>query len=132
MSETTDSDRDWREWAYLDAENWPDAIPWTGPKRRYGPYPWSRPDHDSFGVDEYPHFHVDAASVGDTYLGDVCPWCGVPVRRDEEVVVKSGDRGTFWDINELDNPVPAYHPVCWGEREALIHGTENTQLTDYA
>lgn len=113
-------DRDWRSWAYLQKDNWPECIPWYGPKREYGPYPWSVPDHDDpDDLDDYPHMHPDSASVGDTYLGDVCPFCGVPLRWDEEVVLLDGSRGVFHEINELEEPEPAYHPECWAERRGI-------------
>jgi len=117
--------RDWRESAYLRKENWPEAIPWTGPKREYGPYPWSPPDDPT---DNYPHTHPDAGSVGDTFLGDVCPWCGVPLRWDETVVLKeSGEKDVFHELNDLDSPKPAYHPDCWHERRAEL----NVGLSEY-
>lgn len=124
------TDRDWREAAYLQKENWPDAIPWTGPKREYGPYPWGRPRHDELDpdVDEYPHSHPDAASIGHDYLGDVCPYCGVPVKWTEQVRLSDGHLGVFQEITELDEPEPGWHPECWKDRQAEIHGHENASL----
>jgi hypothetical protein len=114
-----DSNRDWRKSAYLDKDNWPEAISWCGPKREYGVYPWGNPSHEDLDErDTYPHMHPDSASVGDTYAGDVCPYCGVPIRRDEAVVLSGGTKGVFWDINEMGDPVPAWHPECWSERRA--------------
>lgn len=126
------SDRDWREWAYLDASRWPEAIPEMGPKREYGPYPWGqKTHHDPHDVDDYPNSHPDAASCGDTYLGDVCPRCGVPLRWDEEVYTIGGTRGVFHEVDELDSPTPAYHIECYRDRQAEIHGLENTSLEDF-
>ena len=127
MSETEDP-RDWRRSAYLRKENWPEAIPEMGPKREYGPYPWPLPDHDPEGIDKYSHMHADAGSIGDTYLGDVCPWCGVPLSFSEEVVLQSGERGIFHELNEVDNPVPAYHPSCYMKRRGVV----NKELTEFA
>jgi hypothetical protein len=129
MTVEVNSNKDWRASAYLKRENWPDAIPWTGPKREYGPYPWRRPDHEDLDErDTYPHMHPDSASVGYTYAGDVCPYCGVPIARDEEVMLADGTEGTFWDINETGNPVPAWHPDCWAERR----GEANHDLGEWS
>lgn len=117
-----DDPRDWREWAYVRAENWPEAIPWTGPKREYGPYPWGRPDHDDpHGLDTYPHTHPDAASVGENYLGDVCPYCGTPLRWDEVVVQREDGRGRLCDLDDPSDPTPSYHPQCAAERRQELH-----------
>lgn len=126
------SDSDWRKWAYTQASNWPEAVPWMGPKRRYGPYPWGRPTHDDEGLDDYPHRHIDANSCGDGFLGDVCPYCGVPLRWTEEVYLIDGTFGIFGAVDETDDPTPAYHPDCWRERQAEKHGNENTTRTEYA
>lgn len=126
------TDRDWREWAYLRKENWPEAIPWCGPKREYGPYPWHEPNHhDPHGLDDYPFSHPDAASCGDTYMGDVCPRCGVPLRGDETVVNHRGTEGMLWDVSPDENPVPCYHPECWRERQAEKHKQHNASLEDF-
>lgn len=125
----TDDDRDWRKWAYRRAENWPEAIPWTGPKREFGPYPWGRPSHHNPGdVDRYPSSHPDASSCGEAYIGDVCPFCGVPLRWNETVVLITGEQGAFHEVDQVDDPTPAYHPGCWRDREAEFHGLENTTL----
>lgn len=131
MSET-ESNQDWREWAYLNRENWPDAIPPMGPAREYGPYPWPEKSHyDPNDLDDYPNSHVEAASCGDTYMGDVCPYCGVPVRLDNELVNIHGERGQGFDVSPHDNPVPLYHPDCWTEREAEVKQIENQTLDQY-
>lgn len=126
-------ERDWRRSAYLTRDNWPEAIPWTGPKRRSGPYPWGRPRHDDpYDLDDYPDLHPDAASVGGSYMGDVCPYCGVPLPNNQDVVLITGERGELCDVDDLHDPTPAYHPDCWRERQAEMHGLENTTLDDYA
>lgn len=122
------SDRDWRRGAYLRAGNWPEAIPAMGPAREHGPTPWSRPSHhDPDGLDAYPASHPDAASCGGDYLGDVCPYCGTPLRWSETVVQLGGDEGRLCDLDELDDPTPSYHPGCWKNRL----GETNTALTDF-
>lgn len=128
------TDRDWREYAYLRKENWPDAIPPTGPKRRYGPYPFARPDHDDpHDLDTYPNSHPDAASVGESHLGDVCPYCGVPLDwLADTVVTIDGERGVFADVNAANDPVPAYHPACWTERQATAARQEYRTLDTFA
>lgn len=127
------NDRDWRESAYLRKENWPEAIPEMGPKREYGPYPWGRKTHDDpHDVDDYPNSHVDAASVGHYYMGDVCPYCGVPLSWAEKVVTIEGDCGEFSDVDDHDDPTPAYHPECWKERQAEIHGEENQNFGEFS
>lgn len=130
---TTPDDRDWREWAYLTAENWPEAIPNSGPHREYGPWPWSSPTHDDpHGVDRWPASHPDAASVGHSYMGDVCPYCGVPLNRRETVVLIDGMEGQFAEINPVAEPEPAYHPECWSERQHEVASADpaQTQLSD--
>lgn len=127
------ADRDWRYSAYLSKENWPEAIPWTGPKREYGPYPWGEiSHHNPHDVDTYNWSHPDAASVGGPYMGDVCPMCGVPVPCDEEVVNIRGSDGKLFEVSPNENPVPVYHPECWKDRQATIHGRENATLGDFA
>lgn len=130
----TGGNRDWRESAYLKKENWPEAIPPMGPKREYGPYPWGeKAHHDPRDIDDYQSTHPDAASIGETYMGDVCPYCGVPLDwANDEVVLLDGSRGTFCDINEIGEPEPAYHPKCWLERQATIKAQENRSISDYA
>lgn len=124
----TNDGRDWREWAYLRVDNWPECITWTGPKREYGPYPWGRPSHDGLDdCDKYPHMHPAAGSIGYAYLGDVCPYCGVPLRRDEEVVMWDGTSGEFHEVNPVDDPEPAFHPECMAERR----GYRNRSLADF-
>jgi len=126
------SDRGWRESAYLQATNWPEAIPEMGPKREYGAYPWGRKTHDDpHDVDEYPNSHPDAASCGDTYLGDVCPYCGVPLRWDEPVSTIDGQQGQLHEVDDLNDPTPAYHVECYRSRQAEIHDTEGTTLQDF-
>lgn len=121
------TDRDWRTWAYLQRDNWPEAVPGMGPQRKHGPWPWpEKQHHDPHDLDDYPHTHIDACSIGDDFIGDVCPYCGVPLQRSETVVLHDGTKGTFYEINEVDNPVPAYHPECWKERHA-----EEMQLSNY-
>lgn len=127
MSSEFRDDRDWRSWAYLDADNWPEAIPAMGPKREYGPWPWPEPTHDPEGLDPYPDSHPNAASIGDLYLGDVCPWCGVPLRWDQTVVLIDKTRGVFHEISAIDDPAVAYHPGCHAERRGKL----NRSLTDY-
>lgn len=123
------TDRDWREWAHLKKENWPEAIPEMGPKREHGPYPWREKTHDDPNdLDSYPNYHPDAASIGDVYMGDVCPYCGVPLNfyRDEVVTIE-GDGGVFRELNVISEPIAAYHPECWNERR----GETNADLDDY-
>jgi hypothetical protein len=122
---------DWRQFAYLSKSNWPKAIPEMGPAREQGPEPWAVADHDDRGLDDYPTHHIDAMSIGSRYGGDVCPWCGVPLRNDETVVDQSGREGTIWDLARDDVTVSVYHPNCRKERQAAIHGHENAQITDY-
>lgn len=118
--------------AYLRTENWPECIPWTEPTREYGPYAWRPPTHDNpGGIDTYPNSHPDAASVGHDYLGDVCPFCGVPIAWTETVVTTEGVRGVFADITAVGDPIPAYHPECWDERSSRIASEQFHQLTEY-
>lgn len=131
MSET--DSRDWREYAYLSKENWPEAIPWYGPKREYGPYPWGESDHhDPHDMDEYHWTHPAAASISDIHMGDVCPYCGVPLRYDENVVNINGNEGQLWEVSPDDSPKPCYHEDCWSERQAKIHQIENSSLIEFA
>jgi hypothetical protein len=109
---------DWRKSAYLRKENWPEAIPNCGPKREYGPYPWAEPTHDSEGLDTYPFSHPAAASIGDYYMGDVCPQCGVPLRYDENVITLDGTEGVLHEVSPATDPVPCYHKECHAERRA--------------
>jgi len=134
MTDTTDDDddRDWREWAFLREKFWPDAIPYTGPKREYGPYPWGEKTHeDPHDVDDYPDSHPSAASVGDLYAGDVCPYCGTPTRIDQEVVTGEGERGELIAMTDRRDPEPAYHPNCWTQRQEAIGQLENRTLADF-
>jgi len=125
----TEQEQDWREWAYLQRDNWPDAIPWTGPKREYGPCPWTEPTHhDPHGLDDYPHVHPDAASIGHSYHGDVCPYCGVPLRWDETVTLVDGTQGVYHDIEDIDSPTPAYHLECYDKRRGTIQQREHKTL----
>lgn len=114
---------------YLTKSNWPECIPWMGPKREYGPYPWGEKIHsDPHGLDEYPASHPDAGSIGETYLGDVCPYCGVPLDwMNDEVVTLHGDRGVMGDLFDLQEHIPCYHPKCWSERNQQI----NHRITDF-
>lgn len=126
--------RDWRESAYLQKSKWPEAIAWDGPHREHGPKPWAyfAAYEGIDDVDEYPSSHTSAGSIGDDYLGDVCPYCGVPVRWTEEVVLEDGTEGVFAEISTLDEPEPGYHPECWRDRQAEKHGQENTSLGEWA
>lgn len=127
------TDNDWRESAYLNKENWPEAIPPMGPKREYGPYPWSEKLHDDpHDLDDYPTHHPDAMSIGYRYGGDVCPRCGVPLENDTEFVRQDGERGTIWELARDDVTVAVYHRDCWNRREAEKHGVENKTLEEYA
>lgn len=110
-------ERDWREYAHLNAENWPEAVPNSGPRREYGVYPWGDPDHDQYGIDDYPFSHPDAASIGHYYMGDVCPMCGVPLEGREPVITKTGKRGELLEVSHNDKPEPSYHPSCYDERQ---------------
>ena len=113
-------------------QDWPECIPWTEPTEEYAPGAWRSPTHDNpTGVDDYPASHVAAGSVGDSYLGDVCPYCGVPLSWDEDVVTIDGDSGPFYTVNELRKPVAAYHPGCWRDRQAEVHGQRNALLTEF-
>lgn len=126
------SDRDWRETAYLSKQNWPEAIPWMGPRREYGVYPWGEPRHyDPHGMDDYIHTHPDAASIGELYMGDVCPYCGVPLRFDETVVNNNGQEGELHEVSPDEAPIPCYHKDCWNERQAKINRLENKTLGDF-
>lgn len=126
------SEFDFRESAYLKAENWPEAIPWIGPKREYGPYPWgSKTHYDPHDLDNYPSGHPDAASIGGVYPGDVCPSCGVPLKNNETVRNQSGREGIIWDLAQDSVGVPLYHPECGKEREAQENSIENQSLTDF-
>jgi len=123
-------DKDWRKSAYLRKENWPEAIPYYGPRREYGPYPWTEPDHDQYGIDEYPYSHPDAASIGHYYIGDVCPMCGVPLRGDEIVITKTGEQGELLDVSPHEKPEPAYHPACYDERQERLQTRQQELLTE--
>jgi hypothetical protein len=110
------SEKDWREWAYLQQSNWPEAIPNCGPKREYGPCPWGDPPTE---IDTYAPSHPDACSIGDSYTGHTCPWCGVPIdARNDEVRTADGEIGTVWDIEARrdDFVMTAYHKTCWYKR----------------
>jgi len=121
---TNETDRDWRESAYLRKKNWPEAVPWTGPRREYGVWPWGRPTHDQYGIDDYPFSHPDAASIGHHYVGDVCPMCGVPLRGDEIVTTKTGERGELVDVSPITKPEPAYHPDCYDKRQEELQSRQ--------
>jgi hypothetical protein len=128
----TEDNRDWRESAYLSKENWPEAIPRMGPKREYGPYPWGEIRHENpHGVDEYPHSHPAAASIGDLFIGDVCPKCGVPLKYTQQVVNINDTEGELHAVSPDENPIPCYHPGCWQERQATINSIENASLGDF-
>lgn len=133
MGVVSDDDRDWRAGAYLNPENWPEAIPECGPAREYGPTPWGPKRHDDPNdVDDYPSHHPDAASCGDTYMGDVCPWCGVPLDMMEDVVLASGESGQFIELSDIAEPEVAYHPTCWTERGATIADMNYRTLDEFA
>ena len=128
----TQDNRDWRESAYLTKENWPEAVPPMGPKREYGPHPWGQINHENkYGIDEYPFSHPAAASVGEMYMGDVCPICGVPLRYDETVVNIRGKKGELYEVSPDKSPLPCYHSDCWDERKQQIAQKENKQLTEF-
>jgi len=128
----TETQQDWRETAYLTRSKWPDAIPPMGPKREYGPYPWGDIRHENkFGIDNYPHSHPNAASVGEIYMGDVCPVCGTPLRYDEDVVNIRGNSGELHAVSPDQNPIPCYHPDCWENRQSEIAEQENRTLTEF-
>lgn len=130
MSEA--DDRDWRKSAYLRKDNWPDAIPNSYPKREYGPYPWTETSHDDpHDLDPFNYSHPDAASIGHKYVGDVCPYCGVPLQYEGTVINHNGERGELFEISPDENPVPCYHIDCWQERQAQVHKIENKTLGDY-
>ena len=134
MSESkskTQSERRWREDAYLTKSKWPEAIPHCGPKTEYGVYPWGNPTHDQYGIDDYPFSHPDAASLGDLYLGDVCPMCGVPLKGDEKVITKTGKRGELLDVSPCEKPEPAYHPDCYSKRDEILQRRKNAALSDF-
>ena len=116
---------DWRESAYLDADNWPEAIPAMGPAREYGPHPWGEPTHDHLlPTDTYPYTHPAAASCGGTYAGHVCPYCGVPLRLSERVVTNDRTRGLLADVTDERDPGPAWHPECFRERLVAFDGQQ--------
>lgn len=103
--------------AYLRKANWPECIPWTEPTREYWPQAWwgpTLPGDDS--PDTYNSSHPAAGSLGDLYFGDVCPYCGVPVRMDEEVIGEDGTRGEVWDVSPDEDQQPVYHRECYMER----------------
>lgn len=106
--------------AYLRLENWPDCIPATEPTREFAPAAWRPPDHDPEGVDDYPWSHPSAASVGDSYMGDVCPYCGVPLSIYEIVTTLDNETGRLHAVSPDDTPKPCYHRACWLERRG--HG----------
>lgn len=120
-------DRDWREWAYLNAENWPEAIPNSGPKREHGPNPWNKPYGDE--LNDYPQSHPAACSIGDYYWGYVCPFCGVPIDAKEDVVTGDGEEGMIWHLEDLDDgwPKAAYHKECHYKRQHR----KNTTLDEW-
>jgi len=120
-----------RESAYLRKENWPECIPNCGPKREYGPYPWPPLTHDGAGVDDYPDLHVDAQSIGAMYHGEVCPWCGVPLQGDEQVVTLEEEAGKLNDVSPVRDPATAYHPDCWNTRKRLLHEQRGETLTAF-
>ena len=123
------TDRDWREYAHLNAEDWPEAVPNSGPRREYGVYPWTEADHDQYGIDEYPYSHPDAASIGHYYVGDVCPMCGVPLDGREPVITKTGEKGELLDVSHSTKPEPAYHPSCYDERRERLQQRQ-TELVE--
>jgi len=130
MTEATE--RDWRETAYLTKSNWPEAIPPMEPKREWGPYSWSEPKHDNpHSVDDYHYTHPTAASVGELYMGDVCPYCGVPLKCDESVVNINGQTGQLIDVSPNEKPVPCYHRECWINRHKDIQEIENQTLGEW-
>lgn len=118
---------------YLQKSNWPDCIPPTEPTQEYAPQAWWQPTHhDPHDVDAYQHTHPAAASIGYEYLGDVCPYCGVPLSWEEHVVLLDGRRGVLGELCEVDEVVPAYHPDCWRYRQAdILVGDENASFDDF-
>ena len=117
--------------SHLRVTNWPECIPWTGPTRESAADCWGRFVSDRDIPGEYPSTHPAAASVGEPYLGDVCPECGVPLRWTEEVVLITGSRGIFADVDETADPTPGYHPECWEEYETESKQAQNHTLGEF-
>lgn len=117
--------------AYLSEQNWPECVPWMGPVRKGGPKPWARPIHDDTGLDTYPPHHIAAASISYEHSGDVCPWCGVPLRDNQTVRTADGDSGTIWELAHDDISVPLYHEPCYQLRQAKIHSQRHTSLGEF-
>jgi hypothetical protein len=104
-----------------------------GPKREYGVEPWPPKSHDDpQNVDDYPTHHIDAASVGHNYGGDICPYCGVPLPNDEQARAADGEKGTIWDLARDDVTVPVYHEQCYQDRTAEKAQLENTTLGEWS
>lgn len=113
---------------YLRTTNWPECIPWTEPTREHEPFAWGPPEHDATGNDPYPFTHPAAASISDWHMGDVCPQCGKPLRRDDYVVNCHGESGELMDVSPSENPVPCYHPNCYRVRSVRA---DQAELTDF-
>lgn len=126
-----DDSRRWRETAYLHAKNWPEAIPWDGPKTEYGVYPWGEPSHDQYGIDNYPWSHPDAASISYEHMGDVCPMCGVPLRMDQIVITKTGAKGELIEVSKSEDPEPSYHPHCYDERQEKLQEKQMRTISEF-
>lgn len=117
---------------YVSKDAWPECIP-TAPATDGGvPSPWPEKSHsDPHGVDSFPHSHPAADAVGEDYLGSVCPYCGVPLKWDEEVVTPDGDRGVFYQVDDDSGPTVGYHPPCWTERRAEVTRLTHTPLSEF-
>ena len=124
----TDSDNRWRETAHLREKNWPEAIHAIGPKTKHGVSEWGKPHTEH---DNYPRSHPAAASVGGSYMGDVCPECGVPLRFDETVVNANQVRGNLLDVSPNENQVACWHPECWRERHKRVAQENNHTLEGF-
>jgi len=119
--------------SYLTASDWPEAIEQADTDTDTAPEPFAEKSHDDpFDVDRYPASHPDAASVGDVYLGDVCPWCGTPIRCDMTVVNSEGETGHMMDVSPNDDPIPCYHPLCWWRRKKKLRPIAHRTLDEFS
>lgn len=65
---------------------------------------------------DWPHQTHDPDAIGGPFGGDVCPWCGEALRRDEDGVdARNGTRGDVLDLAPKDVSVPVLHPDCHQE-----------------
>jgi hypothetical protein len=113
---------------HLHTTNWPDCIPWTEPTKEHEPSAWGLPEHDLTGYDAYPYTHPAAASISGSHMGDVCPQCGKPLRRDETVVNIHGESGELIDVSPSESPVPCYHSNCYRAHRVP---DDQTELCDF-